>query len=75
MRGEPADVRDDVHALGVIWYQLIVADVGATPTGRDWIAELKKGGVAESCIKLISACVNPRANSPVRVLGDGAFTR
>jgi hypothetical protein len=60
MRGEPADVRDDVHALGVIWYQLIVADVGASPTGRDWITDLKKGGVAEPCIKLIGACVNPR---------------
>lgn len=60
MRHEPADVRDDVHALGVIWYQLIVADLGATPTGRDWVTDLKKSGVPDSHTKLLMACVNPR---------------
>ena len=60
MRAEPIDVRDDVHALAVVWYQMILADLGATPTGRDWISDLKKGGVHETHIRLLSACVNPR---------------
>jgi eukaryotic-like serine/threonine-protein kinase len=60
MRGEPVDVRDDVHALGVIWYQLMLADLGATPTGRDWLTDLKKGGVPDSHTRLLIACVNPR---------------
>lgn len=60
MRGEPPDIRDDVHALGVIWYQMIVADLEGTPAGRDWLSNLKKGGVPESHTRLLAACVNPR---------------
>jgi serine/threonine protein kinase len=60
MRGEPLDVRDDVHALGVVWYQMILADLGATPSGRDWLSDLKKGGIPEQYIRLLTACVNPR---------------
>jgi hypothetical protein len=62
MRGEPADVRDDVHALGVIWYQMILADLGATPTGRDWLSDLKKGGIPDAYTRLLLACVNPRVD-------------
>jgi serine/threonine protein kinase len=60
MRGEDPDVRDDVHALAVIWYQLIVADLEATPTGRDWLSDLKKSGVPDTHTRLILACINPR---------------
>jgi hypothetical protein len=73
MRGEPPDTRDDVHALGVVWYQLIVGDTAATPTGRDWIANLKKGGVPDPHIRLIGACVNPRVErrpADAKVLAD-----
>jgi hypothetical protein len=73
MRGEPPDVRDDVHALGVLWYQLILADLGATPTGRDWLTDLKKGGVPETHTRLLLACVSPRVErrpSDAKVLAD-----
>jgi serine/threonine protein kinase len=60
MRAEPPDVRDDVHAIGVIWYQLIVGDLEDTPTGRDWLSNLKKGGVPDTHTRLILACINPR---------------
>jgi eukaryotic-like serine/threonine-protein kinase len=60
MRGEPADVRDDVHALGVIWYQLLLGELDATPTGRNWLTDLKKGGFPDSYTRLLLACVNPR---------------
>jgi eukaryotic-like serine/threonine-protein kinase len=60
MRGEPTDVRDDVHALGVIWYQLMLADLEATPTGRDWLTVLRKAGAPEGHIRLLTSCVNPR---------------
>jgi serine/threonine protein kinase len=60
MRAEPPDVRDDVHAMGVIWYQLIVGDLEDTPTGRDWLSHLKKGGVPDTHTRLILACINPR---------------
>jgi hypothetical protein len=61
MRGEPVDTRDDVHALAVVWYQLIVGDNAATPTGRDWLSDLKKAGVPDSHTRVLLACVNPRA--------------
>jgi Protein kinase domain len=60
MRAEPPDVRDDVHALGVIWYQLMLADLESAPTGRDWLTNLKKHGVPEAHTRLLTACVNPR---------------
>lgn len=73
MRGEPPDVRDDVHALGVLWYQLILADAGATPTGRDWLTDLKKAGVPDTHTRLLLACVSPRVErrpADAKVLAD-----
>jgi serine/threonine protein kinase len=60
MRAEPPDVRDDVHALGVIWYQLMLADLEGTPTGRDWVNNMKKHGIPDSHTRLLLACINPR---------------
>jgi serine/threonine protein kinase len=60
MRGEPPDVRDDVHALGVIWYQLLCGDlsVGA-PTGL-WADDLTDAGVSRDLVRLLGSCVAAR---------------
>jgi eukaryotic-like serine/threonine-protein kinase len=61
MRGEAADPRDDVHALGVIWYQLLTGDLsGGAPTGL-WADELEEAGLDRKLIRLLGACVSPRA--------------
>jgi hypothetical protein len=60
MRDEAPDPQDDVHALGVIWYQLLVGDLAAAPTGPTWVADLKKAGVPDELVKLLMACVSPR---------------
>lgn len=62
IHGEPPDPRDDVHALGVIWYQLLTADLSAgAPTGIDWVDELKKAGLDDGLIRLMGSCVSQKA--------------
>ncbi len=62
-RGEAPDVRDDVYALGVIWYQLLVQDLGRdVPSGLDWVDELKGLGVSEPVIRLLADCLAANAD-------------
>jgi serine/threonine protein kinase len=58
MRGGKADPRDDVHALGVIWYQMLTGDLGAgRPGGRGWKTRLQQRGVQPDRIDLLERCL------------------
>ena len=58
MRGDKPDARDDVYALGVIWYQLLANDLTSpAPTGRKWIDTLRHGGTSDAAIDLLSSCL------------------
>jgi TPR repeat protein len=59
-RGEPPDPRDDVHALGVIWYQLLVSDMSQAPP-FDWIAELQSRKVDGGIIDVLGRCIAGKA--------------
>ncbi len=60
---ESPDPRDDVHALGVIWYQLLKRDPhAAAPVGDDWSEELQRHGFSASSAKLLSSCVATRSD-------------
>jgi serine/threonine protein kinase len=61
MRGEPADPRDDVHALGVIWYQLLIGDLSSGPPTGMWTDELEEQGVPRALVRLLGSCVAARA--------------
>jgi serine/threonine protein kinase len=55
-RGGPPDPRDDVHALGVIWYQMLTGDLAGTPSGL-WTEELLEQGVPGEAVRLLGMCV------------------
>jgi serine/threonine protein kinase len=69
VRGEAPDPRDDVHALGVIWYQLLVGDLtGGIPT--DWMTVLQDLGQPRPLIDLLGACVASRPDKRLASAGD-----
>lgn len=61
MKKDPPDPRDDVYALGMIWFQLLLRDPhAAAPVGNDWAEDMRQYGVTESQSRLLTACLAVR---------------
>jgi len=58
--GQAADPRDDVHALGVVWYQLTTGQTSEGP-GVHYLEELGGQGMPAAWIEHLRTCVHPRA--------------
>ncbi len=55
------DPRDDVHALGAIWYQLLKRDPHAPPpVGTDWVEQFRPAGFTDSQARLLISCLATR---------------
>src|SRR5262249_35273097 len=62
-RGEPPDPRDDVHALGVIWYQMVTGSMTAgRPGGARWVKRLADLGMPPATVDLLAECVEEEAD-------------
>jgi serine/threonine protein kinase len=60
--GNAPDPRDDVFALGVIWYQLMTGDLtSGVPSGSRWKDYLRQRGMTGAEVELLCACVEGRA--------------
>ncbi|MCU0705208.1 MAG: SUMF1/EgtB/PvdO family nonheme iron enzyme [Fimbriiglobus sp.] len=61
MKKDPPDPRDDVYALGMIWFQLLHRDPHApAPVGNEWADEMRPHGVTDSQVRLLTACLATR---------------
>jgi tetratricopeptide (TPR) repeat protein len=59
IRGERPDPRDDIFALGVIWYQMLVGDINSEcPRGANWIKRLLSKGVDQQIIDCLANCID-----------------
>jgi hypothetical protein len=67
--GAPPDPRDDVYAIGVIWYQLLMRDpMARAPAGDSWAADFRRFGLSDGQARLIKACLS---EVPADRPGDG----
>jgi tetratricopeptide (TPR) repeat protein len=70
MRGAAPDPRDDVCALGVIWYQMLTGDLTAgRPGGTRWHRRLTEQGMPAEMVDLLGECFEDRPED--RVAGAG----
>ncbi len=57
LRGQAAQPQDDVFALGVLWFQLLMADMTRSrPGGASWRKPLVARGMRQALLELLESC-------------------
>ncbi len=65
-QGAAPDKRDDVFALGVIWYQILTDDLGkGVPSGGGWKTRLRLSGVTDEMLQLLEGCMESEVDDRI----------
>ncbi len=57
----PPDPRDDVHALGVIWFQLLTGNLAMSSVPTDWREQAAERGLSHELVELLGRCFSSKA--------------
>ena len=58
---EPPAQADDVHALGVMWFQLLKREPSAAaPVGTEWVEDYRPHGFTDSQARVLQSCLSTR---------------
>ena len=63
--GRDPDPRDDVHALGVIWYQMMTGNLTRGPNAsQGWRRRFLERGMSEALLELLGSCLDEEKYRP-----------
>jgi formylglycine-generating enzyme required for sulfatase activity len=63
--GRDPDPRDDVHALGVIWYQMMTGNLTRGPSvGQGWRKRFLDQGMPAAMLELLGSCFEEQEDRP-----------
>ncbi len=63
--GKASDPRDDVHALGVIWYQMMTGILTRGPSvGQAWRRRFLDLGISAALLELLGSCFEEQEDRP-----------
>jgi formylglycine-generating enzyme required for sulfatase activity len=63
--GKDPDPRDDVHALGVIWYQMMTGNLTRGPSvGQGWRRRFLDQGLSAGLLELLGSCFEEQEDRP-----------
>jgi eukaryotic-like serine/threonine-protein kinase len=68
--GRPPDPRDDVYALGVLWYQLLVSNLNVGAPSGNWQKKVSLVGLNPALVELLGSCSDEDRPADATVLAE-----